>query len=393
MKIAGIVAEYNPFHNGHAYHIEQTRKAGFSHIAVCMSGAFVQRGEPAVLDKWTRARMAIEAGADLVVELPAVYALSAAPDFARGAVTILHELGAKTLSFGSECGDADILCSEASRLAFLDESEGMQAFLSAGMSYPRARQAAYEALYGDTPAFASPNDLLGVEYIRAAKSLDPDFSFLAVTRQGSAHDSDETDGSFASASNIRSLLAEPFRAAPFMPNQAFLRLCSAILHDEAPARLAHIERHILFVLRNMTAADFARLPDVGEGLENRLVRAAQEASSLNEFYELVKTKRYTHARIRRIVCCAALGISAQDRKANPAYIRVLALNRRGAEILSACKKKTELSVGANFADLARLDPPGLCFDIRAQELFSLAQPKPSPKGADYTKQVKLTETE
>lgn len=153
VKIAGIIAEYNPFHNGHRVHIEKTRAAGFTHIAVVMSGPFVQRGEPAILDKWTRARTAVEYGADLVIELPAVYALSSASDFARGAVFLLRESGAETLSFGSECGDAALLADQASRLSAVEASDAMQSFLKKGMSFPRARQAAMGSRLRRIPCF------------------------------------------------------------------------------------------------------------------------------------------------------------------------------------------------------------------------------------------------
>lgn len=389
MKIAGIIAEYNPFHNGHRLHIEKTREAGFTHIAVAMSGPFVQRGEPAVLDKWTRAKTAVEHGADLVIELPAVYALSSAPDFARGGVCLLREAGAEALSFGSECGDAALLADQASRLSAVEASDAMQSFLKKGMSFPRARQAAWEAIYGEPPVFASPNDLLAVEYIRAARETAPEMTFLAVKRTGAAHDGESPEGSFASASFLRAQMNEPYRCASYMPPKSYRAMSRQILENAAPVRMTEIERHILYVLRNMRAEDFAKLPDVGEGLENRLYRAAREAGSLTDFYELAKTKRYPHARLRRIACSAALGIRAGDKGKAPTYLRVLALNGRGAEILSACKKKTMLPIGVNFADLYRMHPEGIETDLRAQELFALAQPEIPPCGRDFTEQVRI----
>jgi len=389
VKIAGIIAEYNPFHNGHRVHVEKTRAAGFTHIAVVMSGPFVQRGEPAVLDKWTRARTAVEHGADLVIELPAVYALSSAPDFARGGVFLLREAGAETLSFGSECGDAALLADQASRLSAVEASDAMQSFLKKGMSFPRARQAAWEAVYAGSPAFTNPNDLLAVEYIRAARETAPEMTFLAVERTGPAHDGESPEGSFASASFLRAQMDEPYRCAPYMPPKSYRAMSRLILENAAPVRMTEIERHILYVLRNMQTEDFAGLPDVGEGLENRLYRAARSAGSLTDFYALAKTKRYPHARLRRIACCAALGIQAGDKRKMPSYLRVLALNGRGAEILSECKRKTALPVGVNFADLYRMHPDGIETDLRAQELFALAQPEVPPYGRDFTEQVRL----
>ena len=343
MKIAGIIAEYNPFHNGHLFHLEKTREAGFSHIAVAMSGPFVQRGETAVLDKWTRARTAVSCGADLVLELPVACALSSAADFARGGVSLLRAAGAQTLSFGSECGDAGLLAGQARRLDAVESSAPMRAFLKEGMSFPRAREAAWKALYGEVPAFAAPNDLLAVEYLRAASALAPGMTFLAVGRAGCGHDGDAPSDGFASASFLRSQIDEPYRCA----------------------RMEALERHTLHVLRGMEASGFARLPDVTEGLENRLVRAARQAGSLAEFYALAKTKRYPLARLRRIACCAVLGIGREEKRRPPAYLRVLALNGRGAQILSAAKKRGAPPIGVNFADLYRLRPEGLELDLRA----------------------------
>lgn len=389
MKIAGIIAEYNPFHNGHLFHLEKTREAGFSHIAVAMSGPFVQRGETAVLDKWTRARTAVSCGADLVLELPVACALSSAADFARGGVSLLRAAGAQTLSFGSECGDAGLLAGQARRLDAVESSAPMRAFLKEGMSFPRAREAAWKALYGEEPAFAAPNDLLAVEYLRAASALAPGMTFLAVGRAGCGHDGDAPSDGFASASFLRSQIDEPYRCAPYMPKGAFLAMSRLLLEDAAPARMEALERHTLHVLRGMEASGFARLPDVTEGLENRLVRAARQAGSLAEFYALAKTKRYPLARLRRIACCAVLGIGREEKRRPPAYLRVLALNGRGAQILSAAKKRGAPPIGVNFADLYRLRPEGLELDLRAQELFALAQPSVPPCGRDFTEQVKI----
>ncbi len=391
MRIAGVVAEYNPFHNGHAYQIEQMRAAGATHVAAVMSGAFVQRGEPAILDKWTRAKAAVLGGADLVIELPAPFALSSAPEFALGAVSVLSFIGASMIGFGSESGDVNAIREELRALEMLERENAFVPFLKQGMSYPRARQAAFEQAYRKTPCFASPNDLLALSYLRAAERLGASFEWVAVKRAGAAHDSTAAKGAFASASFLRDHFEQMEVLLQYVPKQAFLQYQQAVAEKRAPIRAENGERYLLGVLRGLSRSRWAEIPDVTEGLEHRLWRAVREADSLSAFYDTVKTKRYPHARIRRIACCAALSITERERAAALGAFRVLALNRRGTEILGQIPKEQRQKIGVNFADLYRRYPQAFEAGIRAQECASLCMPKIAPCGIDFTKKVTIEE--
>ena len=286
MATAGIVAEYNPFHRGHAWHIAWTRQTlGADTAVICvMSGHWVQRGECALTDKWSRAALALSGGADLVLELPTPWAMASAESFARGAVGLLAATGVvDVLSFGSETGELAPLRAAAAALDGPDYPERLRAGLARGLSFPAARQAAVGA-----DCLASPNDNLGVEYLRA---LPPGMEALTIPRRGAAHDGPAAGG-FASASELRALLragraaeADPYLTAPW---------------SGETASMAHIDRAVLARLRMMDEADWAALPDGGaaEGLPARLARSARTADSLEDFYARAKTKRYPHARLR-----------------------------------------------------------------------------------------------
>lgn len=388
MKIAGVIAEYNPFHSGHAYHLAKTREAGATHIAAVMSGSFVQRGDIAICSKWARAEAAVRCGADLVVELPAAYALSSAQTFARAGVFLLRELGVSCLSFGSEAGDAQQLRQAAALSDEAERSAVMREYLSQGMSYPRARAAAVARLHGGEWAhlITHANNLLGVEYIRAAQELAPELELLTVPRAQTAHDGLRGGETIASASLVRRLLRKGEFAAlkGYLPNAAYdlyMEECACL---RAPVTERAVERILLSRLRELGPEDFARLPDVSEGLENRLFRCARAAVSLEDFYMKVKTKRYTMARIRRISFCALLGIRREDQQELPGCARVLAVNRRGMEILSKVRESATIPVGSKFADLYRRHPAGIDLEVRATDLYALAMPAIRPCGLDFT---------
>ncbi len=388
MNIAGVVAEYNPFHNGHAYQLAQMRRAGATHIVAVMSGAFVQRGEPAILDKWTRAQAAVFGGADLVIELPAPFALSSAPDFAFGAISALQFCGVSMIGFGSESGDLFTLQNELDKLEQLERDGAFVPYLKEGMSYPRARQAAFEHVFSKTPCFANPNDLLALSYLRAAKRLSASFEWLAVKRAGASHDSTVAEGEFASASYLRAHFEEE-HLSRYVPNKALRLYQQAICEKRAPIRMKNGERYLLGVLRERTLSDWAAGWDVTEGLEHRLYRAIREADTLSAFYDQVKTKRYPHARIRRIACCTALSITQKERADSVSAFRVLALNERGAQILGAIDKEQRRRIGVNFADLYRRYPQAFEASIRAQECAALCMPRVFPCGLDFTTKVSI----
>lgn len=393
MRAAGIIAEYNPFHSGHAYQIEQTRRRLGPECAVvcCMSGCWVQSGAPAAADKWTRAHIAALGGADLVVELPALWAVSSAETFAWGGVSLLAASGLVTdLSFGSECGDADVLAAAAECLDSDEYRAGLRRFLDEGMSFAACRQAVAEGLLGREGAavLTRPNDNLGVEYLRALRRLNAPIRPLAVRREGAGyHDCGGERARFVSATQVRRWLSggEWAAAEPYLiPGEtALLRGAGLCLPPQPGA-----ERAVLARLRTMTAADWAQLPDSGaaEGLPARLERAGRAARSLEEFYALAKTKRYPHARLRRLALWAFLGLRADDRPARPPYLRVLAMNGRGRALLREMKRTALLPVVTKTAHVRALD--GDCrrvfeLEARCTDLYDLLLPEPPAGGREW----------
>ena len=382
MAVAGIVAEYNPFHLGHAYHLAQTRAAlGRDGAVVCvMSGHWVQRGECAAADKWTRSALALAGGADLVLELPTPWAMASAEAFARGAVGLLEATGVvDTLSFGSEEGDLEALQQAAAALDAPGYPARLRAELGRGLSFPAARQAA-----ADCPCLSSPNNNLWVEYLRALHALGSAMTSMTVARQGAGHDSTGHLEGFASASHIRALLREGRReeTAALLPDGSLEALGQ-------PASLLWAERAVLARLRTMEEADWAALPDNGaaEGLPARLVRAARQACSLEEFYTLAKTRRYTHARLRRLAVSAFLGLTQEDRRLAVPYVRVLGLNERGQALLKRMKGSCALPILTKPAQARALDGSARRLfeaESRYTDLYGLCFPTPKPCGLEYT---------
>ena len=390
MHIAGVVAEYNPFHNGHAYHLQKTRAMGADAVVAVMSGNFVQRGEAAILSKWARAEAAVRCGVDLVLELPLYWAASGAQNFAFGAVSTLSHLGCvQSLSFGSECGDVRQIRTVADLTQDLRVGASMRSALDRGVTFAAAREAAVRTLFGDAMAdvLHSPNDTLAMEYCLAAQRCGADFDFWAVPRVGAAHDSEDGQDGFRSASAIRSALRKggDMEHCPDAVREIWCREKAAL---RAPASLETLERMILSKLRSASPQEIAALPDVCEGLENRILQAASRADSLAALYDLAKTKRYTHARIRRIVLSALLDIRKADIPQDVPYIRVLGIGKRGAEILRAAKSTADLPVYTKMTQaLSANEKRVFDAECRSTELYSLLLPRIVPAGAEYTTPV------
>lgn len=392
MNIAGITAEYNPFHTGHAYQISalKAQLGPDTSVVAVMSGSWVQQGRPAVTDKWTRARMALNGGADLILELPTVWAAASAESFARGAVELLCRCGViDTLCFGSETGELAPLLAAAECLDSPDYPEQLRKALEGGASFAAARQAAVEALIGPAgAALASPNNNLGVEYLRALRSLHSNIKPVTIRREGAAHNSlDRTGEGFRSATQLRQHLArgEWEAVRPYVPAGNLDILQSAPLADP---RLG--ERAVLACLRKMTAEDWAKLPDAGagEGLPQRLERAGRQCRSLDDFFTQAKTRRYAMARLRRMALWAFLGLTAADVPAEPPYLRVLGFNARGREVLKQMKTTAQLPILTKPAHARELDGPGRrLFELEAQctDLYGLFLPQLPPPGQEWTR--------
>lgn len=378
MDAVGIIAEYNPLHSGHIRHINEIRKElGDKVPIVCaMSGNWVQRGDAAISNKWSRASAALRGGVDLVLELPTPWAISSAETFARGGVSVLAATGVVTaLSFGSESGDLAALQQAALLLDSAPYKESLRLWLDQGLPFAAARQEALSSLMGEQAnLLRAPNDNLGVEYLRAMGTLGHTMTPLPVLRQGADHDSmTPRHPAYASATYLRARMLEGrwSQLTPYLPPDEVERL-----RQEGPAALRFCARGVLAKLRSLTAQELERLPDSGEGLPHRLLQAAHQARGLEELYDLAKTKRYAHARIRRLVLWAFLGLEKKDLPPSLPYLRVLGLNQRGGELLRGMKKTASLPVLTKPAHWTRLDATGQALfanEIRCTSLYDLCR--------------------
>ncbi len=380
MKIAGIIAEYNPFHEGHARHVRETRRlTGCDGIVACVAGHFTQRGEPTPWSKWARARMALACGVDAVFELPALFAVRTADAFARGGVAILGGLGCDALSFGSEA-DLGLLAAMADLRR--DEPEALsrriQERLDAGMSHARARgEAVAEALGVDPADVNRPNAILGAEYLRAIADQGAAMRPVAVRRVGDYHG--EALGEYASATAIREAIRRGDTAATLSA------LPEAARPFAAPDAMHPMDDMLLYALRGMSPERLAQLPDVAEGLEHRLYAACREAPGREALLDALKCKRYTRARLSRILTHALLGVDRALVEAcpMPGYARLIGA-RAGAEpLLAELKARSRLPIVTRAAEL-RGDP---AFDLecRATDAWSLLHDDPALRmaGREY----------
>ncbi len=390
MQIAGIIAEYNPFHNGHAYQISAARTQGATHIVAVMGGSFTQRGECAALDKFTRANAALLGGADLVIELPLAYAVSSAERFAFGGVALLDALGCvDTLVFGSECGDTKMLTAAAKAVDDPAFARVLKGYLDRGLVFPKARQLALGDMVGETGAavLQQPNNILGIEYIKWLLRKNSAISPVTITRTGVGHESEDTSGHIASASLIRKHMHTGDSWRDFVLPEAAELYADAMVKGHAPCSLARLERAVLARLRTISKEELLALPDVTEGLEGRIIRAAKTATSLDELYQHIKTKRYTLSRIRRIVLCAFLGISAELQLQDPPYIRVIGFNRRGKEVLARAKASALLPIRAGLARCAEASETAARFaalESAATDVFALCSEQIRACSLDFT---------
>ncbi len=383
MKIAAVVAEFNPFHKGHEYLINEMRSAGAEYTVAVMSGNFVQRGEPAIYDKFLRARAAVQNGADLVVELPLPWALSGAQKFARGAVSLAAACGADTLFFGSECGTTQPLELLANIVYSPEFSAELTALLAQKINFASARQMAAEKLSSPETAalLAQPNNILAVEYMAAARMLNTGLAFRTVKRLGDGYNENIYSGSgFAGAKALRVQI----RAGEF--NKKLVPENAAALYDSDFSDFGRLETSLLYALRQRTPAQIKSAPDISEGLENRLYDAVRKAKTADELFELLATKRYTSARLRRIVLSLFLGVSADASEQLPPYIRLLAVGEKGRELLACAKPK--LPVVARAAQFKQLEGRAkqlFELECRADDTYALSFSPPRACGEYFTK--------
>ena len=390
MRICGIVSEYNPFHRGHEIHIRLTREKTGADLIICaMSGNFVQRGEPAVFDKWVRAACALKCGADAVVELPLLYSVQSAEGFASGSMAVLDAAGADCISFGCETDDLDSLAQIAK--IFANESDEYKRLLkenlNKGMSFPKARMLA--ACINAPDEFIMPNAILGIEYIKAIYKNGLNIKPYVIKRIGQGYHSSEINGPIASATAIRSELNKGNieKAISVMPEVCADYIRPLLGHGLLPVSAELFDKELNYILRRGGTEYIKNLPDVSEGLENRIYAAASDFSTREQLIDKIKTKRYTYTRISRILICALLGINRsmvdETNVKQEGYIRVLGV--KSPEVLSKLSSvcKVPMITGAVASSGYSIA------DIRAADIYALTQKaKPFSSAArDFTEKL------
>ena len=377
MKIVSIICEYNPLHLGHKKQIGTIRSLYEDAAVVClMSGNFVQRGAPAIIDKSIRARAALAAGADLVLELPAEYALSSAEGFAAGGVSILGGFS-DYLCFGAEDADPDALMATARALRSGDFPPLLRAALESGKSFPAARQQALEAMGLDASLLTSPNNILAVEYCKAILAQDCRMKPMPIHRGGDYHD-DRPDDDNPSATALRKLMLSAQEWKRWVPEAAGPLFENAPLHA-----LEAGERAVLSKLRTMSDAEFEAIPYGSEGLWRKFMHACRSRATVEEIIAATKSKRYTRTRIDRMVMCAFLGLTAEDLRVPAPYTRILAFNDTGRAVLKEARKSgTFINAGARVeGDYCRRE-------FALGDLYGLfALDAPEPPGAEERRRV------
>ena len=393
MKTVGLIVEYNPFHNGHLHHLLESKKITGSECAVAvMSGNFLQRGEPSLLDKWTRAKMAVDSGVDLVLELPFIFASSSAEYFASGAVRLLDSLGIiDSLSFGSELGETSILSDIANVL--VDEPDlfkfFLKEFLDLGQSFPKARSLAlieffksrdYEQLDVLENILYSPNNILAIEYMKSLKKINSTIKPFTIKRTASNYHDKNISGSISSATSIR----EDFftnnnldNIRNVVPSATYKYMNDFLMKNTTFNDLHNFTDIFLYLFRLINYDKISFVNGVEEGLENRILRAFNNSNDLNYILKDISTKRYTMTRIKRILIHALIDLDKDtfDRlnKIGPKYIRVLASNKKGLELLSEIKKNSTIPIITKYSNHQKLNDDLLNemirFDKRASDLY------------------------
>lgn len=405
-KVLGIIAEYNPFHNGHMYHLQKAKEQSGAQYSICiMSGNFVQRGNTSILNKWKKAEMAILNGIDLVIELPTIYSVASAESFSLGAIKLLENLKiVDTISFGTETDDfaalnniSGIVCEEPKKYKELLNQE-----LKKGLSFPKARENALMLYLNDNKRYANilnaPNNILAIEYLKSLKKIKSTIQPVPIKREKVYYNDNTIVDEFASATAIRELLKNKqfSEIRKVVPIETYKILSQESELENIVLDLSKYEKEIIYNLRKMTVEQIANLPDVSEGLEYSIKNAASFSNNLKDLMGVVKTKRYTTTRIQRILICSLLGITKKDvamSKRTLPYARILGFNEKGKELISRMSKanpKLEVITSLKkFQDkncnktYKRL----LDIDILATDVYTLACKNDCIANLDYTKNM------
>ena len=407
MKTLGIISEYNPFHNGHKYHIQAAREEfGADCIVSIMSGSFVQRGEAAIFDKWSRGEMALRGGVDLVIELPFVYSCQPAEIFSFGAINTLNNLGIiDGICFGSELGSSDAL-TEIARLLLNEPAEFSQLvknYLSNGNTYPKSISLALGDYYSDNEAidasiWENPNNILGIEYIKSIMLLKSPIIPYTIKRIANQHNDITITQPIASATAIRQELKDfgmSQKLQTAIPQASYDILKANIIAGKGPIFLEGYSDMLLYRLRTMTALQISEYISINEGLEHRIKKAADRSSCIEELIEAIKTKRYTRAFIQRLLCHIFIDLKWTESKAfkqpgTPSYCRVLGFNDIGKQLLKRINDNSQYPVINKVASFKTEDPilnKVFEYDLRSTDIYNLAYKNKSSKraGEDYIK--------
>ncbi|QCR31696.1 nucleotidyltransferase [Lysinibacillus sp. SGAir0095] len=395
MKAVGVVVEYNPFHNGHFYHISQSKSNSNADVVIAvMSGHFLQRGEPALLDKWHRTKMALNNGVDIVIELPYVFCTGYATAFAEGAIQLLEAIGCTHFAFGSEEGSIQPFLNTFHILKKHEEQYNalIKHYVTTGISYPQSLYKAYEELrqmdVNSTIDLSQPNNILGYHYIEAAKRLNLQIEPMTIPRiKAGFHDDIDNNSTIASATGIRKAIFEQQtlqEIKQFLPPASFTLLKNwqseygSFIHWET------LWPYLRFAILRNTPEQLSRFADVSEGIEFALIKAAKKSDSFNQFMNQIKSKRYTWTRLQRIVTHIYTGITKDQlhESTKPSYIRLLGMSQNGQAYLSKHKKQFQLPL---ISRVASTKDPMLLLDIRATDMYALGVEYSSGKqmASDY----------
>ncbi len=351
MSVIGIVCEFNPFHNGHKYLIDSVKTENDIAVAV-MSGNFVQRGESAIFPKETRVRAALLSGIDIVLELPFVYASASAEYFAFNAVKILSDFGCDKLAFGTENADIESLNKAVDVLLREDFNNEVKKFYDDGVSFPVARQMAFDE-FDVGCDISTPNNILAIEYIKAIRKLNADIEPITVNRKGAGYNDTKAIGEFASATYIRQLIYKNESFEKYIPD-CLLNLYNDDIKDGKYVSIEKFDLAAFSVLRSKLGDDLTNIANMGEGLDNRIKSAVKNNTQLSKLYDEIKTKRYTHTRIKRAVLSTILDVKSTDLEISPPYCRVLGFNTKVSNKMGELAKNSKLPFVAVYSDIVNL---------------------------------------
>lgn len=402
-KILAIICEYNPFHNGHLHQLNESIKLVKPDYVVCiMSGNFVERGNTALINKWARTEMALNSGVDMVIELPTIYSISSAENFASGAIKILNSFNLDTvLSFGSECGDIAIL-NKFAEILYKEPTEYVTMLnheLSKGLSFPKARENAMLLYINDirnsANVLSGSNNILALEYLKQIMKTGNKISPITVKRIGTEYNSLSQSNNIASATAIREMLIQKKPVKDFMPNSSYTILKEELGNGRYVLDISQFEKQIIYKLRCMSIEQIANLPDVSEGLEYKIKDAANSCNTLETLMLMIKSKRYTMTRINRILLYALLNITKQDyinsQKISP-YIRVLGMSENGKLLLSELSRNRKLNIITSVKQFMdknnnKILNSMLEKDILATNIYTLGYRKNPDANLDFTQKL------